>query len=153
MSRLEIESPFVTIQKSQATMSTIDKVSPSVPTTDAHDAMSTQKDNPIPITSFSCPQIPVGDARSTCFAALVCRFRRSERLIWFREHFTLPPAHLFSWEWDIDTSSPSSSTRSYSYSPWDGSSSMSFTCDGCCTGGRSPTRCACFSSSISSCTF
>ena len=59
-------------------MSAIDKVSPLVPTTDAHDATSTQKDNPIPITSFSCPQIPVGDARSTCFAALVCRLRRVE---------------------------------------------------------------------------
>ena len=51
-------------------------VSPPVPTTDAHDATSTCKDNPIPVSSFSCPQMP---ARSTCFAALVWRLWRAER--------------------------------------------------------------------------
>ena len=97
--------------------------------------------------------------RGRTFSLLCCiclAFAATRASIWVREHFALPPSHLFSRKWDIDTSSPPSSTRSYSDSPWPGSSSMLVTCDGCCTGGRSPTRWACLSetaSSISSCTF
>ena len=97
--------------------------------------------------------------RTFSLSVLCCTylpFSARRVLTWAREHFILPPAQLFSWEWDIDTSSPSSSTRSYSCSPWDSSSSMPFTCNGCWTCGRSPTRRAHSSetaSYISSCTF
>ena len=40
---------------------------------------STSKDNPIPIPSFSCAQIPVGDARSAFFAAVIWRLQQTER--------------------------------------------------------------------------
>ena len=40
-------------------------------------------------------------------------FAASRTSILVREHFTLPPAHLFSWEGDVGASPPSSSTRSY----------------------------------------